>query len=363
MACGRPALGEWRARASERRDSACRSASEHRALLATRDELRGRLDAYHAKAAHLGRLEDPHIADVYGQAHAALFTAPTDLSVAADLVSRYQERNWRELHCLAGCIGTVVDGYCDDCGLAPPGRSATSVNGAEVPVASAIQRSRAARTLSTIATRRSRLGAGLVDIPPVPDGDPASAVMTDPTVAEHRRFCGRCDEPVGRTRNGRQGLTEGYCPSCGPRSRSSPSSRRATLVAGQYEVIGCLAHGGLGWIYLAKDHNVSDRWVVLKGLLDSADEHAMAAALAERRFLAEVEHPNIVKIHNFVEHGDEGYIVMEYVNGISLRGDAGGATDRQRRPSRPAPRRAGDRLLRGDPAGARPPPRPGAGVL
>ena len=46
----------------------------------------------------------------------------------------------------------------------------------------------------------------------------------------------------------------------------------------------------------------------------------MAAALAERRFLAEVEHPNIVKIHNFVEHDGDGYIVMEYVNGSSLRG-------------------------------------------
>ena len=83
---------------------------------------------------------------------------------------------------------------------------------------------------------------------------------------------------------------------------------------------GCLAHGGLGWIYLARDRKVADRWVVLKGLINTGDEDAMAAALAERRFLAEVEHPNIVKIHNFVEHDGDGYIVMEYVNGQSLRG-------------------------------------------
>jgi serine/threonine-protein kinase PknG len=92
------------------------------------------------------------------------------------------------------------------------------------------------------------------------------------------------------------------------------------LVAGQYEVAGCLAHGGLGWIYLARDRKVADRWVVLKGLINTGDEDAMAAALAERRFLAEVEHPNIVKIHNFVEYDGDGYIVMEYVNGLSLRG-------------------------------------------
>ncbi|MFD1052244.1 hypothetical protein ACFQ1S_45045, partial [Kibdelosporangium lantanae] len=40
---------------------------------------------------------------------------------------------------------------------------------------------------------------------------------------------------------------------------------------------GCLAYGGLGWIYLAKDHNVSDRWVVLKGLIDTGDQTAMAS--------------------------------------------------------------------------------------
>lgn len=94
---------------------------------------------------------------------------------------------------------------------------------------------------------------------------------------------------------------------------------------GQYEVAGCLAHGGLGWVYLAVDRAVSDRWVVLKGLLDTGDQDAMAAAISERRFLAEIEHSNIVRIYNFVEHLDQrtgsldGYIVMEYVGGKALK--------------------------------------------
>jgi serine/threonine-protein kinase PknG len=75
----------------------------------------------------------------------------------------------------------------------------------------------------------------------------------------------------------------------------------------------------MGWVYLARDRNVSDRWVVLKGLLNTGDDDAMAAALSERRFLAEVEHPNIVKIFNFVQHESSGYIVMEYVGGRSLK--------------------------------------------
>jgi serine/threonine-protein kinase PknG len=87
-------------------------------------------------------------------------------------------------------------------------------------------------------------------------------------------------------------IQDGYCDTCG------------LAAPGQYEVLGCLAHGGLGWIYLAKDRNVSDRWVVLKGLLDTGDVDAMAAAVAERQFLAEVEHPNIVRIYNFVQHAD-----------------------------------------------------------
>jgi serine/threonine-protein kinase PknG len=45
----------------------------------------------------------------------------------------------------------------------------------------------------------------------------------------------------------------------------------------------------------------------------------MAVAVAERRYLAEIEHPNIVKIFNFVTHAGAGYIVMEYVGGPSLK--------------------------------------------
>ncbi|TDV46868.1 serine/threonine-protein kinase [Actinophytocola oryzae] len=172
---------------------------------------------------------------------------------------------------------------------------------------------------------RGRLGAGLVDVPVVPVKDPASAVLEDPVVSENKRFCGNCGAEVGRARDGRPGETEGECAACGTYFNFRPRLFRGDLVAGQYEVLGCLAYGGLGWIYLAKDHNVSDRWVVLKGMIDTGDPTSMASAVAERRFLAEVEHPNVVRIYNFVQHPDPktgnlvGYIVMEYVGGQSLR--------------------------------------------
>jgi serine/threonine-protein kinase PknG len=172
---------------------------------------------------------------------------------------------------------------------------------------------------------RSRLGAGLVEVPPVPYRDPASAVMSDPVVAENKRFCSGCGSAVGRGTDGEPGSAEGDCAKCGTPFAFRPRLKQGDVLGGQYEVLGCLAYGGLGWIYLAKDHNVSDRWVVLKGLIDTGDQTAMASAVAEQRFLAEVEHANILKIYNFVQTPDPrtgnsvGYIVMEYIGGQTLR--------------------------------------------
>ncbi|MFJ4961249.1 tetratricopeptide repeat protein [Streptomyces sp. NPDC088729] len=180
---------------------------------------------------------------------------------------------------------------------------------------------------SSASSARGRLGAGLVQVPDVPRPDPRTAVMANPEVPERKRFCSRadCGAPVGRSRGDRRGRTEGFCTKCGHPYSFVPKLAGGDVVHGQYEVAGCLAHGGLGWVYLAVDRAVSDRWVVLKGLLDTGDQDAMAAAISERRFLAEIEHSNIVRIYNFVEHLDQrtgsldGYIVMEYVGGKALK--------------------------------------------
>ncbi|HEY0001835.1 MAG TPA: tetratricopeptide repeat protein [Actinoplanes sp.] len=252
--------------------------------------------------------------------------------------------------CKRNCPGTIEDGYCDTCGMAPkaaPARAAaaTSASAARLaPVgggttsrppgqrAATASTSPSARTaaLSTHTTgsgrrgssrtgSRRRFGGGLVDVVPMERADPATALMAVAEVPEDKRFCAKCGNPVGRTRGERTGRTAGFCPSCGEQFNFTPKLGKGDLVGGQYEVVGALAHGGLGWIYLATDKNVSDRWVVLKGLLNAGDEDALAAAVAERRFLAEVEHPNIVKIYNFVEHDGAGYIVMEFVGGKSLK--------------------------------------------
>ncbi|MBJ7340234.1 serine/threonine-protein kinase PknG [Mycolicibacterium sp.] len=169
-----------------------------------------------------------------------------------------------------------------------------------------------------------RLGGGLVEVPRVPERDPLEALMTDPVVAEAKRFCWNCGRPVGRSSSDGEALSEGWCPHCGSPYSFLPQLSPGDMVVDQYEIKGCIAHGGLGWIYLAFDKNVNDRPVVLKGLVHSGDAEAQSIAMAERQFLAEVTHPGIVKIFNFVEHDDKngdpvGYIVMEYVGGTSLK--------------------------------------------
>ncbi|WP_231989783.1 serine/threonine-protein kinase PknG [Mycobacterium sp. 852002-51057_SCH5723018] len=180
----------------------------------------------------------------------------------------------------------------------------------------------------TVATRvlpaTRQLGGGLVEIPRGRDIDPVEALMTNPVVPESKRFCWNCGKPVGRSDADGKGASEGWCPSCGSPYSFLPQLNAGDTVAGQYEVKGCIAHGGLGWVYLAVDHNVNDRPVVLKGLVHSGDAEAQAMAMAERQFLAEVVHPQIVQIFNFVEHTDRhgdpvGYIVMEYIGGQSLK--------------------------------------------
>ena len=198
---------------------------------------------------------------------------------------------------------------------------------------------------------RSHLGAGLVEVPPVPARDPSTAIMVNPVVAEGSRFCASCGEPVGRSRDGQPGADRGLLPEVRPRtSPFSPKLASGDLIGGQYQVVGCLAHGGLGWIYLARDRHVSDRWVVLKGLLDSGDSDAMAAAVAEtplpRRGRAP-EHRQDLQLRPARRR-------RLHRDGVRRRvlpeGSAEGAPRGQRRQARPPARGPGHRLHPRDPA-------------
>lgn len=233
-----------------------------------------------------------------------------------------------------GCPGRIVDGYCDVCGAPDqpteqPATSApaTSRSRASIHLGSAALGSaratsfgaRPARQLSTERLGSARIGAGLTRVPPAPAIDPAKAVLAKPEVPLDARVCPRCGAKVGQGAAEVESRSEGFCPACGAPYSFTVKLAPGEVVAGQYEVAGALAHGGMGWIYLAQDRNVSGRWVVLKGLLNTGDADALDATIGELRFLARVEHPLIVEIYNFVTHDGAGYIVMEYVGGRSLK--------------------------------------------
>lgn len=206
-----------------------------------------------------------------------------------------------------GCTGTVRrTGFCDMCWRRPLSEEAlaeaTAVTGTSVV---------------------SRASSDPLALPVYEFPEPSSRILTEAHIPEESRTCPNesCGAPVGRSYAGQPAISEGFCPVCGHPYSFLPNLREGDLVDGQYEVIGCFARGGLGWVYLAKDTRLDDNLVVLKGLIDL---RYAALATAERRAMTMMDHKNIVRILNFVSHPDSAgrdreYIVMEYVDGLTLR--------------------------------------------
>src|SRR5690625_7511115 len=76
---------------------------------------------------------------------------------------------------------------------------------------------------------------------------------------------------------------------------SPPQLKPGDIVASQYEILGGIAHRGMGWIYLANDHFVSGGWGVTKGMQAAKSADETAPAEAERAFRAGITPPGYVK--------------------------------------------------------------------
>jgi len=88
---------------------------------------------------------------------------------------------------------------------------------------------------------------------------------------------------------------------------------------GKYELEKCLG-GSVARVYLARD-SVLGRRVALKVLSDAgvADPEAKQRFLQEARVSSSIRHQNIVSVYDFGEEQGRPYIVMEFVEGESLR--------------------------------------------
>ena len=93
-----------------------------------------------------------------------------------------------------------------------------------------------------------------------------------------------------------------------------------TIISNRYEIIEHIGAGGMADVYRAKDHRLS-RYVAVKVLKEefSTDKTFVKKFRAEAQAAAGLSHPNIVNVYDVGEEEGLYYIVMELVEGITLK--------------------------------------------
>ncbi len=96
--------------------------------------------------------------------------------------------------------------------------------------------------------------------------------------------------------------------------------KKGTLISDRYEVAENIGSGGMAIVYKAKDHKLN-RTVTLKVMREEyiEDEEFINRFNIEAQAAANLNHINIVKVYDVGRHDNIYYIVMEYIDGITLK--------------------------------------------
>lgn len=203
------------------------------------------------------------------------------------------------------------------------------------------------------------IGRNYIQVPEVEQSDPRSLIKQKYLKgAVAARTCTGDDKELGCATNSRdkpekkwaprphadfpilrkteEGLyvDKGICPKC-----SKPFDFTALepmplmegeLVAAQYDVLGVRAKGGCGYIYVAKDRDLSakpdpanptkqpaEQYAVIKAQI-TRSERDDAVSAAEKQMLANLRHPTIVSIYRFTEHKGQPMLITEWLDGVTV---------------------------------------------
>jgi hypothetical protein len=101
---------------------------------------------------------------------------------------------------------------------------------------------------------------------------------------------------------------------------AQPRSRRALTAPrrfGRFVVLDAIGHGAMATVYAGFDEELQ-RKIAVKLLHPSTDRESHLAVQREAQTLARVSHPNVVQVHDAGMLGDQAFIAMEYIAGVTL---------------------------------------------